>query len=108
MNKKQISERAIELRECAEKYESVDFLESDTEFFGNIVEIVERNVQEVPIQEQYAALEVVSKEKRSNDKKVELLAEVILKEMTEKELPRIILDKALKIVDRKFLNDATI
>lgn len=45
---------------------------------------------------------------KSNDKKVELLAEVILKEMTEKELPRIILDKALKIVDRKFVNDATI
>ncbi|CAM2079819.1 MAG: hypothetical protein NSGCLCUN01_04047 [uncultured Clostridium sp.] len=47
-------------------------------------------------------------EKRSNEKKVELLAEVILKEMTEKELSRIILDKALKIVDIKFLNDATI
>lgn len=47
---------------------------------------------------------------RSVDKNNEakILAEIILKEMTEKELPRIILDKALKIVDEKFFNDATI
>ena len=47
---------------------------------------------------------------RSVDKNNEakILADIILKEMTEKELPRIILDKALKIVDEKFFNDATI
>lgn len=43
---------------------------------------------------------------KNNESKI--LAEIILKEMTEKELPRIILDKALKIVDEKFFNDATI
>ena len=43
---------------------------------------------------------------KNNESKI--LAEIILKEMTEKELPRMILDKALKIVDEKFFNDATI
>lgn len=43
---------------------------------------------------------------KNNESKI--LAEIILREMTEKELPRIILDKALKIVDEKFFNDATI
>lgn len=47
----------------------------------------------------------VSDEKEKNTK---VLAEIILKEMTEKELPRIILDKALEIVNEKFSNDATI
>lgn len=41
-------------------------------------------------------------------KEAKLLAEVILKNMTEKELPRIVLEEALEIVDEKFLNDATI
>lgn len=43
---------------------------------------------------------------RENESK--LLAEVILKNMTEKELPRIVLEEALKIVDEKFLHDAII
>lgn len=38
----------------------------------------------------------------------ENLAEIILREMTEKELPRIVLNEALKLVDEKFLKSATI
>ena len=43
-----------------------------------------------------------------NDKEVKRLAEIILREMTDKKLPRVILEEALDIVDEKFLNDATI
>lgn len=108
MNKRKILERAIELKECAEKFESVKFLDSDVEFFEHVVKELERTTQTTSAQEYYVTLKNDLEEKISNEKKVELLAEVILKEMTEKELPRIMLDKALKIIDIKFLNDATI
>ncbi len=53
MNRKQVLERAIELKECSEEFESVTFLDSDTEFFADVVEIIQRTAQEVPVQEQY-------------------------------------------------------
>lgn len=52
MNRKQLLERAIELKECSEEFESVEFLDSDVEFFANVVEIIQRTAQEVPVQEQ--------------------------------------------------------
>ena len=52
MNRKQLLERAIELKECSEEFESVTFLDSDTEFFADVVEIIQRTAQEVPVQEQ--------------------------------------------------------
>lgn len=52
MNKREILERAIELKECSEEFESVEFLESDVEFFADVVEIIQRTAQEVPVQEQ--------------------------------------------------------
>ena len=52
MNKREILERAIELKECSEEFESVTFLDSDTEFFADVVEIIQRTAQEVPVQEQ--------------------------------------------------------
>ena len=52
MNRKQLLERAIELKECSEEFESVEFLDTDTEFFANVVEIIQRTAQEVPVQEQ--------------------------------------------------------
>ena len=62
MNRKQLLERAIELKECSEEFESVEFLESDVEFFANVVEIIQRIAQEVPVQEQYVTLKIDSKE----------------------------------------------
>ena len=62
MNKREILERAIELKECSEEFESVTFLDSDTEFFANVVEIIQRTAQEVPVQEQYVTLKIDSKE----------------------------------------------
>ena len=44
----------------------------------------------------------------NNEKEAKLLAEVILMRMSEKELPRIVLEEALKIIDEKFLHDAVI
>lgn len=44
----------------------------------------------------------------NKDKEVKRLAEIILREMTDKKLPRVILEEALDIVDDKFLHDATI
>lgn len=52
MNRKQLLERAIELKECSEEFESVEFLDSDVEFFADVVEIIQRTAQEVPVQEQ--------------------------------------------------------
>ena len=52
MNKREILERAIELKECSEEFESVTFLDSDTEFFADVVEITQRTAQAVPVQEQ--------------------------------------------------------
>ena len=52
MNEREILERAIELKECSEEFESVTFLDSDTEFFADVVEIIQRTAQEVPVQEQ--------------------------------------------------------
>lgn len=62
MNRKQLLERAIELKECSEEFESVTFLDSDTEFFADVVEIIQRTAQEVPVQEQYVTLKIDSKE----------------------------------------------
>ncbi len=62
MNKREILERAIELKECSEEFESVTFLDSDTEFFANVVEIIQRTAQEVPVQERYVTLKIDSKE----------------------------------------------
>jgi len=44
----------------------------------------------------------------NKEKEAKLLAEVILMRMSEKELPRIVLEEALKIIDEKFLHDAVI
>ena len=57
MNKREILERAIELKECSEEFESVTFLDSDTEFFADVVEIIQRTAQEVPVQEQLERIE---------------------------------------------------
>lgn len=57
MNRKQLLERAIELKECSEEFESVEFLDSDVEFFANVVEIIQRTAQEVPVQEQLKRIE---------------------------------------------------
>lgn len=52
MDREQALERAIELKKCSEKFESVTFLDSDVEFFEYIVKQLERAAQEVPVQEQ--------------------------------------------------------
>ena len=66
MNRKQLLERAIELKECSEEFESVEFLDSDVEFFANVVEIIQRTAQEVPVQEQSKTIEVLNKELNIN------------------------------------------
>ncbi|SCJ08604.1 Uncharacterised protein [uncultured Clostridium sp.] len=52
MNREEALERAIELRDHSAKFESVSFLESDTEFFDYVIKELERTAQEVPVQEQ--------------------------------------------------------
>ena len=52
MNREEALERAIELKEHSVKFESVSFLESDTEFFDYVIKELERTAQEVPVQEQ--------------------------------------------------------
>lgn len=52
MNREKALERAIELKEASEKFESVSFLDSDKEFFEYVVKELERTAQEVPVQEQ--------------------------------------------------------
>lgn len=52
MNREQALERAIELKECSEKFESVSFLDNDKEFFEYVVKELEKTAQEVPVQEQ--------------------------------------------------------
>lgn len=52
MNREKALERAIELKEGSEKFESVSFLDSDKEFFEYVVKELERTAQEVPVQEQ--------------------------------------------------------
>lgn len=75
MNKREILERAIELKECSEEFESVTFLDSDTEFFANVVEIIQRTAQEVPVQEQYVTLKIDSKE----------IAKVVINEINKRQ-----------------------
>lgn len=53
MNWEEALERARELKEHSEKFESVSFLESDTEFFDYVIKELERTAQEVQVQEQY-------------------------------------------------------
>lgn len=62
MNRDKALERAIELKEHSKECESVSFLESDSEFFDYVVSLLERTAPEVPVQEQYATLNVGSKE----------------------------------------------
>ena len=52
MNREKALERAKELKEHSVKFESVSFLESDTEFFDYVIKELERTAQEVPVQEQ--------------------------------------------------------
>ena len=52
MNREEALERAIELKDHSEKFESVSYLESDTEFFDYVIKELERTAQEVPVQEQ--------------------------------------------------------
>lgn len=62
MNREEALERAIELKEHSAKFESVSFLESDTEFFDYVIKELERTAQEVPVQEQYITLKIDGKE----------------------------------------------
>ena len=50
MNREKALERAKDLKEHSEKFESVSFLESDTEFFDYVIKELERTSQEVPVQ----------------------------------------------------------
>ena len=52
MNRDKALERAIELKEHSKEYESVSYLESDTEFFEYVINLLERTAPEVPVQEQ--------------------------------------------------------
>lgn len=52
MTREQALERAIELKEFSEKFESVSFLDSDKEFFEYVVKELEKTAHEVPVQEQ--------------------------------------------------------
>ena len=62
MNREKALEIARELKECSEKYDSLTFLEHDTEFFDYVIKELERTAQEVPVQEQYVTLKIDSKE----------------------------------------------
>lgn len=62
MNREQALERAIELKECSEKFELVSFLDNDKEFFEYVVNELESTAHEVPVQEQYVTLKIDSKE----------------------------------------------
>ena len=52
MNREKALEIAREWKECSEKYDSLTFLEHDTEFFDYVIKELERTAQEVPVQEQ--------------------------------------------------------
>lgn len=52
MNRDEALEIARELKECSQKYDSLTFLEHDTEFFDYVIKELERTAQEVPVQEQ--------------------------------------------------------
>ena len=52
MNREQALERAIELKKHSEEFESVTWMDSDTEFFEYVIKELERTAQEVPVQEQ--------------------------------------------------------
>lgn len=51
MNREKALEIARELKECSEKYDSLTFLEHDTEFFDYVIKELERTAQEVPVQD---------------------------------------------------------
>lgn len=55
MNREQALERAIELKKHSEEFESVTWMDSDTEFFEYVIKELERTAQEVPVQEQYVS-----------------------------------------------------
>jgi len=52
MNREQALQRAIELKEHSQEFESVSFIDDDTEFFEYVIKELERTAQEVPVQEQ--------------------------------------------------------
>lgn len=53
MNREQALQRAIELKEHSQEFESVSFIDDDTEFFEYVIKELERTAPEVPVQEQY-------------------------------------------------------
>ena len=50
MNRQEALQRAIEFKNHSEEFESVSFIESDTEFFNYVIK--ELTAPEVPVQEQ--------------------------------------------------------
>ncbi|MDU7086160.1 MAG: hypothetical protein E6342_00440 [Clostridium sp.] len=52
MNREQALQRAIELKEHSQEFESVSFIDDDTEFFEYVIKELERTAPEVPVQEQ--------------------------------------------------------
>lgn len=61
MNREQALERAIELKKHSEEFESVTWMDSDTEFFEYVIKELERTAQEVPVQEQLNQISTGSK-----------------------------------------------
>ncbi|MBS6504228.1 MAG: hypothetical protein KH415_21920 [Clostridium sp.] len=52
MNREEALQRAIELKEHSQEFESVSFIDDDTEFFEYVIKELERTAPEVPVQEQ--------------------------------------------------------
>lgn len=57
MNRQEALQRAIEFKNHSEEFESVSFIESDTEFFNYVIK--ELTAPEVPVQEQSNNLHVL-------------------------------------------------
>lgn len=66
MNREQALQRAIELKEHSQEFESVSFIDDDTEFFEYVIKELERTAPEVPVQEQLKTLEFINKELNIN------------------------------------------
>ena len=62
MNREKALKRAIELKEHSEEFESVSFLDGDTEFFEYVIRELERTAPEVPVQEQSEFNKEISRE----------------------------------------------
>lgn len=52
MNREEALQRAIELKGHSQEFESVSFIDDDTEFFEYVIKELERTAPEVPVQEQ--------------------------------------------------------